>query len=152
MAVDCRELRSQQIEALVNTVIDLFPVHHGAVLRQSPEGDFRVNFESPLLAIWRDCIIYLLDLRCDAPSLLAQTLSSDLAVRGAGDGVIRYADGCPAWSGKHAAATWLPKQLSCRFVASSRAIKESDWNVDGETGEIGRLILQDTVATLPVVV
>jgi hypothetical protein len=54
MAVDCRELRSQQIEALVNTVIDLFPVHHGAVLRQSPEGDFRVNFESPLLAFTRD--------------------------------------------------------------------------------------------------
>jgi hypothetical protein len=142
MAVDCRELRSQQIEALVNTVIDLFPIRHGAVLRQSPEADLGVNLERPLLAFRRDGVVHLFDFGDYTPRLLAQTFSCHTEVHGGGSGVILCSEGCPAWSGKHAAATWSSKQLSCRLVACAGAVQQSNGDVDGDTGEIRRTFSQ----------
>ena len=62
--------------------------------------------KGPLLAFRRDGVLHLLDLRSDAPCLLAQSLSCNTEVHGGGGGVIRCAEGCPEGCG-NAAATWL---------------------------------------------
>jgi len=152
MSLDVRENFTEQGEPLIPASVCFLSVRHWAISRQSPKADFRMCLKVLLLAFRRHRVVHFFDFWDYAPRPDAQFLSCSLLVYGSRIVVVCCMDRRSTWNRKDAAATWLPKQLSCRFVASSRAIKESDWNVDGETGEIGRLILQDTVATLPVVV
>jgi hypothetical protein len=119
MSLDVRENFTEQGEPLIHASVCFLSVRHGAISRQSPKADFRMCLKGLLLSFRRHRVVYLLNLLCDPPRLLAQTLSCNSEVHGGGSGVIRCSEGCPAWSGKHAAATWLPKQLSCRLVARS---------------------------------
>jgi hypothetical protein len=80
VTVGLREYRTEQNKALVSSRLDLFPVRHRAVPRQSPKADLGMNLECPLLAFRRDRIVNLLDFRDYAPRPDAQLRSRSLLV------------------------------------------------------------------------
>src|SRR5258706_10134667 len=116
MVLDVREYDAEQINPLVDARVRLFSVRHRVFSGKSPKADLRVDLKQPPLAVWRDRVIHLLDLRRDAPRLLAQSSSRDSTIRGTGSSVIALGEGCAAGSGKYARTAWLSQQLSCCFV------------------------------------
>jgi len=106
MSLDVRENFTEQGEPLIHASVCFLSVRHWAISRQSPKADFRMCLKGLLLAFRRHRVVYLLDLGHDSPCLLAQSSPRDSEIYGAGDGVIRCAEGCPAGCG-NAAATWL---------------------------------------------
>jgi hypothetical protein len=82
MSLDVRENFTEQGEPLIHASVCFLSVRHGTVSRQRPKADLGMNLKCPLLAIWRDRVVYLLDFRGDTPRLLAQTLSCNSEVHG----------------------------------------------------------------------
>jgi hypothetical protein len=69
---DFRKDRAQQIEPFVEASFLLLVVRHRALPVKRPEADLGVNLERPVLAIWRHCVVHLLDFGAEVPwSLIA---------------------------------------------------------------------------------
>jgi len=70
--LDVREHWAKQIKPLAHTSFRLLPMRHWAFPGECPESDLWMNLKCPPLAVRRDRIVHLFDLRRDAPCLLAQ--------------------------------------------------------------------------------
>ena len=88
MSLNVGELAEQKTEPFVKTCFLLLVVRHGVLPVQRAEADLRVNLERPLLALWRYCVIHLLNLALSGnvnnASINGGFRSDDFSVRSAG--------------------------------------------------------------------
>ena len=112
------------------------------VPRRVPETNLWMNFECPPLALRCDRIVQLLDLRCNAPCLLAQPPRRLLPIDRACLCIGLRSQCCSTRCGKYAAATRLTEHLPSSLIARPRTFEQPYGDVYAEAGKIRRAVSQ----------
>src|ERR1039458_3401125 len=99
MALNVGEDGGQKLESVIPARFGLLIVPHGALPVEFPETNLGMNLERPLLALWRHCVVHLLDLPCNSPCLLTQAPFRHLQIDRACLGVVLCSQnsGRPSW-------------------------------------------------------
>ena len=142
MLLDVGEFGAKEIESFIPARFGLLIVLHGALRVEFPETNLGVHLESPLLALWRHCVVHLLDFRSYVERLLTQTSSRLLPVDGARLGVVLSGQSRPARCWKHACPTRPTQTLTSFDVASPRVVKQSNRDIYANRCQFIRAVFQ----------